>query len=119
MQRINWNEDYSTRKSSGGAKWYWQNGLEYDLKGNAMDKKAVRVKVAALAAASQAEADKALEVAKNLQAQADADQELLDAPDSPQTVAALKVALDEMSVSYPSNAKKPELEQLWVDAQAA
>lgn len=119
MQKINWDEHYSTRYNEDRKRWYCQNGLEYDTKGNAMDKKAVRVKVAAVAAASQAEADKAMAVAKNLQAEADADQALLDKPDSPKTIAALKSALDEQGVAYPANVLKPELEQIWVDAQAA
>lgn len=119
MQKINWNEDYSTRYNEAGKRWYYQNGLEYDNKGNALDKKAVRKKVAAVAAASQADANAAMEVAKGLQAQADADQALLDAPDSPKTVPKLKEALDELGVIYGSSALKPELEQLWVDAQAA
>ena len=119
MQKIDWDEHYSTRYSEDRKRWYCQNGLEYDSQGNAMDKKAVRVKVAAVAAASQAEADKAAKVARLLQDEADAAQALLDEPESPKTVAALKEALDDLSVSYSVSALKPELEQLWVDAQAA
>ena len=73
MQKINWDEPYSTRFSESRKRWYCQNGLEYDSKGNAMNKNAVREKVADAAAASQEVADKALAVAKNLQADADAE----------------------------------------------
>lgn len=118
MLTINWKESYSTRYNEDGKKWLHQDGLEYDLKGNAMDKKAVRKKVAEAADAAQAEANTAMAVAQGLQDQADAAQKLLDEPDSPQTVAALKDALDEMAVEYSSKDNKAALEELWVNAQA-
>lgn len=117
MQKINWNENYSTRYHEDGSKWLHQNGLEYDMKGNALDKSAVRAKVAEAANEAQESANAALAVAQKLQDEADSAQALLNEPDSPQTVAALKEALDNLSISYPASAKKSDLEQLWVDAQ--
>ncbi len=119
MQKINWNEHYSTRYSEDNKRWYCQNGLEYDSKGNAMDKRAVRAKIARVADAAQSKADDAMAVAEGMQAQADSAQALLAGPDSPKTVAALKDYLDAMDIEYSTSALKPELEQLWVDAQAA
>ncbi len=118
MLTINWNQNYSKCYAENGDKWLRQNGLKYDLKGKALDKKKVRAKISEAADASQAAADEAMAVAKGFQDQADADQALLDSPEAPQTVAALKVALDEMDVEYSSSDKKPDLEQKWVDAQA-
>lgn len=119
MLTINWDENYSTRYSEDGKKWLCQNDLEYDMKGNAMDKKAVRKKVSEEADAAQALADAAQADAQGLQDLADAAQKLLDEPDSPQTIAALKDSLDEMDVQYSAKDNKAALEEKWVNAQAA
>lgn len=119
MQKMNFKENYSKRYSEGGSKWYFQNGLEYDMKGNAMNKKQVRERIAADAAVMQVKADEAMAAAKASQQEADEAQALLDGPDAPKTVASLKTALDEQGIPYSGSALKPELEQLWVDAQAA
>ncbi len=99
--------------------YFNQDGIDYDKNGNPVDKKQVKTFNQGVLDAAQKVAFDAQAVADAAHAEADAARALLDDPDSPQTVVALKDALDELDVDYSPNAKKPELEQLWVDSQAA
>jgi len=95
-----------------------QDGIDYDKNGNPVDKKQVTAYNQTVLAEAQKVAAAAKAVSDAAQADADAAQRLLEDPGSPQTVAQLKEALDEMGVIYTPSALKPELEQQWIDNQA-
>ena len=99
--------------------FFSQDGIDFDKAGNPTDKKQVRAHHQGVVDEAQKVADAAKAVADDAQAEADAAQALLSEPDAPNTVAKLKEALDEAGVPYSATALKDDLEQLWVDAQAA
>ena len=95
-----------------------QDGIDYDKAGDPLDKKQLRAFNQSILDEAKKVADSAQAIADEAQAKVDAAQALLDSPDSPQTVAQLKTALDELGVQYSSKDNKSDLEQLWMDAQA-
>ena len=98
---------------------YIQNGIRFDAKGNPVDEKEVQEYRNSVAASAQAKADAAMEEARKVQEQADAEVAALDAaieasaPANPNTVAELKEALTAKGIEYPADAKKADLQALW------
>ena len=119
MQALNKSQPYSTRQSEDGKTWYCQNGLEYDLKGQPMDKKAVIRRANETAAEIQARADEAMEAAQAAQKEA-AEQiaALTGEPGAvPETVAELTAALVAAGIEIPDGSKKADLQQLYAASQ--
>lgn len=97
--------------------FYTQDGIDYDKKGDPVNKKQVRAHHQAVVDEAQKKANEAQAVADATQAEADAAAELLAAPEAPKTVAELTEVLTELDVDIPPGALKADLEQLWVDSQ--
>lgn len=116
MQTLNKNKPYSTRRAESGATWYCQDGLEYDLQGKAMDKKAQLRHANRTAAEIQGRADRAMEEAKQTQAAADDAIAALDLAE-PSSVAEFTAALEKAGVEIPEGSKKADLIALWEGTQ--
>lgn len=119
MQVLNRKKAFSERRSEDGRKWYCQDGLEYDLRGQPLDKKAVIKRANENAADIQDQANAAMEAAQKAQADADVAKAELLKGGEPTTIKELTQALEAAGVEIPKGSRIADLEQLWNATKAA